>query len=108
MPKYSENNTAILAVDLYFDILEKKGVKSLKIRKTTTFENLQGQEFDVSSEHIWSKGDSLYKLSNKYYGEFQYWWVIGMLNSKPTDSHYSIGDVVYIPSNPYHVAELLR
>ena len=79
-----------------------------ELTKTTNFKKLQGTEFDVSAEHIWSQGDSLYKLSNRYYGEYQYWWTIGLTNSKPTDVHYSIGDVVYIPSNPYHIAELLK
>ena len=108
MPKYSSDNKAILSNDLYFEVLEKKGAKSLVIQKTTNFKKLQGTEFDVSAEHIWSQGDSLYKLSNRYYGEYQYWWTIGLTNSKPTDVHYSIGDVVYIPSNPYHIAELLK
>lgn len=108
MPKYSKNNKALLSNDLYFEVLEKKGVKSLVIRKTTMFDNLQGTEFGVIEEHVWSHGDNLYKLSNRYYGEYQYWWTIGLINSKPTDAHYSIGDTVYIPSNPYHIAELLR
>lgn len=107
MPQYS-NNTAILNSDLYFEVLEKKGVKSIIIRKTNTFKELQGKSFDVTTEHLWVKGDSLHKLSRKYYGEFQYWWVIGLLNSKPTDAHFSIGDDVLIPANPYYVAGLLR
>jgi hypothetical protein len=108
MPSISKDKTAILSSDLYFDVFEKKGVKFLRIRRTAVFDKLQGQEFDVSSEHIWSKGDNLLRLSHKNYGDTQFWWVIGLLNGKPTDAHFSIGDVVYIPSNPYHVAELLR
>jgi hypothetical protein len=108
MPKYSNDNKALLSNDLYFEVLERKGVKSLVIRRTTTFSNLQGTEFDVTAEHVWAKGDSLHKLSIKYFGERQYWWTIGLTNSKPTDAHFSIGDVVYIPSNPYHIAELLK
>ena len=108
MPKYSKDNKAVLSSDLYFEVLEKKGVKSLVIRKTTTFDKLQGTELDVAAEHIWSHGDNLRKLSNTYYSESQYWWTIGLANSKPTDAHYSVGDVVYIPSNPFHIAELLK
>jgi hypothetical protein len=108
MPSYSRDNIALLTSDLYFGVLENKGVKSLVIRKSTTFEGLRGTEFGIMEEHVWSKGDSLYKLSNLYYGEYQYWWTISISNSKPTDAHYSIGDIVYIPSNPYHIAELLK
>lgn len=107
MPQYSKKE-AILNSDLYFDVLERKGVKSIVITRSRTFKELQGKEFDVTTEHTWSKGDSLHKLSQRYYGEFQYWWVIGLMNSKPTDAHYSIGDNIMIPSNPYYVAGLLR
>ena len=108
MPKYFRDSQAILSNDLYFEILERKGVKSLVIRKTATFDKLQGNEFDITAEHVWSQGDSLHRLSVHYYGEYQYWWTIGITNSKPTDAHYSIGDIVYIPANPYYIAELLR
>ena len=108
MPIYSKNSKALLSNDLYFEVLEKKGVKSLVIRKTTTFSKLQGTEFGVADEHIWSQGDNLRKLSNFYYNDSQYWWTIGLTNSKPTDAHFSIGDIVYIPDNPYHIAELLK
>ena len=108
MPIYSKNNTGTLSNDLYFDVFQRKGVKFLKIVRSTKFDKLVGQEFDVQDEHIWSKGDSLQKLSNRYFGEYKYWWVIGVINSKPTDAHFQIGDRVYIPSNPYHMAELMK
>lgn len=39
----------------------------------------------------------MYKLSNKYYGSPDYWWLIAWYNKKPTDSHFKVGDPVYIP-----------
>lgn len=50
-------------------------------------------------EHVWSHGDKLYKLANRYLGDRSLFWIIGLYNNKPTDSHYSYGDIVYIPSN---------
>ena len=108
MPKFKERDSKILNNDLYFDVLENKGVKSLFIRPTVTFKTLRGHEFGIMSEHIWQYSDNLIKLSFQYYGDSQYWWVIGLLNNKPTDVHYSIGDVIYIPSTPYQVAELMK
>ena len=43
-----------------------------------------------------------------YYNDSKYWWTIALTNSKPTDAHFSIGDIVYIPENPYYIAELLK
>jgi hypothetical protein len=47
--------------------------------------------------HIWSHGDRLWKLSEQYYGNPSYWWLIAWFNRKPTENHYSIGDTVIIP-----------
>ena len=49
------------------------------------------------TKHIWRLGDSLQKLSSKYYGDPAFWWVLGWFNKKPTDQHYSSGDVIDVP-----------
>lgn len=51
------------------------------------------------TEHVWSHGDKLYKLANKYFGDRDLFWIISLYNNKPTDSHYSYGDIVYIPND---------
>ncbi len=66
MPSISQDRTAILSSDLYFEVFDRKGVKFLRIRRTADFKNLQNQEFSVIEEHVWSKGDNLLKLSHKY------------------------------------------
>lgn len=108
MPKYKEKNIAILSNDLYFEILESKGVKSLTIKKTVHFDHLRGRQFGILSEHLWSYGDNLFKLSFRFYGDPKFWWIIALLNNKPTDAHYSIGDKIYIPSNPIEITELMK
>jgi nucleoid-associated protein YgaU len=47
--------------------------------------------------HIWKAGDRLYKLAYEYYNDASLWWVIAWFNKKPTESHYEIGQQVYIP-----------
>ena len=37
------------------------------------------------------------KLSQQYYGNSEYWWVIGLFNGKPTDAHMEMGDIIKIP-----------
>ncbi len=108
MPTYSNNKNAILRSDLYSEIFEKKGVKFLRIRRTTDLSPLRNLEVEVASEHIWTKTDSLYKLANKYLGSYDNWWIIALVNKKPTDAHYSIGDVIYIPSDVNLIKEVLR
>lgn len=108
MPKYSDDRPGILNDESYFDILRGKGVKELRIRRTQDFSKLKGIDVEIEGEHLWSYGDSLYKLSYKYYNSYDFWWTIGLVNNKPTDAHYSIGDVVLIPVNPGVISEAMR
>tara|TARA_A100001391_G_C4861576_1_gene222651 strand:- start:112 stop:438 length:327 start_codon:yes stop_codon:yes gene_type:complete len=108
MPKFPNDRNAILEEQLYQEVFTKKGVKFLRIRRTTDLSPIQGLEMEVLTEHVWSKTDKLHLLSLKYYGSINFWWVIGIANKKPTDGHYTIGDVVYIPSNPQIIKEVLR
>lgn len=101
MAGYNNIDIAILRSDHYFDFFERRGIKFAKIRRTKTFEAIQGLELEIKEEHVWSYGDSLIKLSRKYYGSSKLWTSIALMNRKPTDAHYSIGDVVYIVKDPH-------
>ena len=108
MPKFLNDKDAFVSADLYSEVFERKGVKFLKIRRTKDFSPLVGIDFEVYDEYIWTKTDSLFKLANKYYGSTEAWWTIGLINGKPTDAHFSIGDVVYVPKNPTIIIERMR
>ena len=108
MPKYPNNNDAILTDDTHFSLLERRGRKFLKFKRTKRFDKLSDLELEVLGEHVWAKNDKLFRLSLKYYGTIEYWWVLGSINKKPTDAHYEIGDILFIPSNPTLVVEALR
>jgi len=108
MPKFLDDKIAILNSDSYKEVFEKRGLKFIRIRRTKNFSKLVGVDFEVRNEHIWTTSDSLFKLSNRYFGNYDFWWTISMINGKPTDAHYSIGDIVYIPKNPSKIVELMR
>lgn len=56
-------------------------------------------------KHTWIEGDRLDVLSNRYYGEHQYWWFILDANPKyMEEEEINKGDVLLIP--PY--SELRR
>lgn len=108
MPKFLDDKIAILNSDSYKEVFEKRGLKYIRIRRTKDFSKLAGQEFEINKEHIWTTGDSLFKLSYRYFGNYDNWWTIATINGKPTDGHYSIGDIVYIPKNPLRLVEAMR
>ena len=103
MPKYRNINNGLLDSDLYHDKLKDRGREEITLARTVSFQKMQNLQVEVLEEHVWSSGDSLLKLSTKYYGTTQYWWTIGMVNKKPTDAHYTLGDIVYIPRNPQKI-----
>ena len=107
MPKYKRKK-AILNNDLYFEVFEERGQKFFTIHKTKTFESLQGKRIPIATTHLWRREDKLHKLSEKYYGTYHYWWVISMFNKKPTDAHFTVGDEVFIPSDPLSILNLIE
>ena len=108
MPKFLDDKIAILNSDSYKEVFEKRGVKYIRIRRTKDFSKLTGVDFEVEEEHVWSVSDNLFKLSYRFFGDYEFWWTIAMINGKPTDGHYSIGDIVYIPKNPNRILEMMR
>ena len=60
------------------------------------------------NQHIWTYGDRYYKLSAKYYGNPQYWWVIAWWNGRPTEADVNGGDVLYIPLDLERALRVMR
>ena len=48
-------------------------------------------------EHYWKTGDRFYKLSQKYYGTLNDWWIIARFNGKPTEANVELGERLLIP-----------
>jgi hypothetical protein len=98
MPKYKKE-IVVNSDEIYNEVFDSKNVEFIRQHRTKTFQNFQGVKFKARS-HIWTTGDTLFRLSSKYFGNLNDWWIIGLVNGKPTDAHYELGDIVYIPLNP--------
>ena len=48
-------------------------------------------------DHVYATGDSLSKMSHKYYGDSRYWWVLAAFNKKPIDNLIKTGDIIHVP-----------
>ena len=86
--------------DIYKHLRKERGNKDyIRHYGTPVLKKMTVEEIatlDIINVH-WSAGSKLYKLAHKYYNDSKMWWVIAAFNQKPTDSHFSAGDVVYIP-----------
>ena len=46
---------------------------------------------------VWKATDTLYNISNDYYGSPEYWWVIAWYNQKSSEPEFKVGDIYYVP-----------
>ena len=84
-----------------YEFLETKHQKTnTTIYRTINFGSLKNKSFKIRFLRSWSQGDSLIKIANEVFGDSSLWWTIGLINNKPTDQHFNIGDDVFIPSQP--------
>tara|TARA_Y100000592_G_scaffold55707_1_gene87619 strand:- start:10116 stop:10442 length:327 start_codon:yes stop_codon:yes gene_type:complete len=108
MPKYVKRTKALNNDELYEEMFEDRNITGGITQYKT---KLIGQDFkNIKTEtirHVWSMGDRFFKLSHKHYGTYDFWWVIALFNSVPTEAHLNYGDVIYIPVRPLQlVAEV--
>ena len=97
MPKYTGREIVTNEEDEYKDLLEIRGIDTIQQFKTFFFNRKNIKNSYGYHEHVWKKGDKLYKIANKYYGDIEFWWIIAMWNNKPTDANFKIGDVIEVP-----------
>ena len=100
MPEYYKENNIISNNDeTYEELLQSRGVISIDHYRTKTFKDINIKNIR-SFKYTWTQRDTLHKLAVKFYGDAEFWWVIGLANGKPTDAHYKFGDNILIPISP--------
>jgi len=85
--------------ELYENIFRKRSIKSVIQYNSAKFKYPTAEEIedlDVITLR-WKLGSRLYKFADQYYGNPELWWIIAWYNQKPTESHFQIGDLVYVP-----------
>ena len=97
MPFYTNRHPTItLSKTQVESLLEKRGLEHTTIFRNFSFAKTD-REFYTFVEHVWKRGDRLFKLARTYYDNEDVFWMIGLFNRKPTDAHYKFGDIVLIP-----------
>ncbi len=94
--------------DLYSDHFSIRDVKF--INHFNTFE-VKKREFEKTHTfnyfyHVWKMGDRLYKLADQHYGDPTLWWIIALFNNRPTESHFAIGETIFVPQPLNKVLEM--
>ena len=99
--RYNGNNPRTTTIDNYSlkDIIESRGIKNITHYNVNTLKYPTVQQIQnlFIVKHIWTSKDKYWKLSEQYYGDPKYWWVIAWYNKKPIESMIGIGEYVSIP-----------
>jgi len=96
--------------ELYEEFFDERDIKHIRqyrtavLRQPTVADRARLQ----SIQHVWTVGDRLYKLAQKYYNDPTLWWVIAWYNQRPTEAQFSVGTVVYVPTPLGRVLSMLK
>lgn len=109
MSRYRDRKIVANDMNEYKNLFEPRNLKLLKHHRQENELNLPDSFKDniVIQQEIWSQDTKLHKLSYKYYRTTEYWWVIGLINNKPTDVEWQIGDVVSVPVGVNSIIEFI-
>jgi hypothetical protein len=99
MPKYYNEQKIINKLTPYSILLNERRVNFISLYYKAVNFKIDYSKF-ARYKHVWSKGDNLFRLSNRFYNTKDQWWVIALYNQKPTDHHFTYGEEMFIPVNP--------
>lgn len=110
LSRYSLKDVIINDYEIYDELFRNRGIKKVAQYETIplyypTTEQLQTIKYETRR---WKMGDRLYKIAAEFYGDSRYWWVVAQFNKKPTESHFKVGDIYYIPLSIEQVLEYYR
>lgn len=97
--RYDESRILTNKDELYTDVIKNRFLKQINHFETQTLVYPTVEQIQQLKivPYIWKSNDKLWKLSDTYYGDSNYWWVISFFNKKPTDMHMELGEVINIP-----------
>ena len=110
MSRYRKKSQAVNGSHQYKKTFDTRGVSSIRQFRTPEFRPVTEQELESIEvyKHVFNIGDAYWNLSERAYGDSQFWWVIASFNRKPTLSDLKPGDIIKIPVDLSQALELLE
>ena len=98
--RYENRRQVLNDLERYKTLFQNRGVNYINMYKTPVLKHLTEEEISGLSiiSHRWTSRDNFYKLAHHHYGDSAMWWVIAWFNQKPTDSHPTLGETIFIPT----------
>ncbi len=100
MSRYDRRGLINNDLERYKNLFVSRGIKEATIYRTPTLNHPDEDEIQnlILIPYRWRTGDKFFKLAHEFYGDAKLWWVIAWFNQAPTESHISLGDLVYVPT----------
>ena len=100
--RYDGNNIKITTknnTESLIDVLDSRGVSNIKHYNINTLKYPSVEQIKNLTiiKYIWKHNDRYWKLSEQYYGDPKYWWVIAWFNKTPIEANLKNGQYVSIP-----------
>ena len=108
--RYNNRRKITNSDEIYEELFDGRGVKEITSYGTARFKELtiQNRYSLTNKHHMWSTGDSFWKLASEYYGSPGLWWIIAWYNQKPVENMLTIGDTVIVPKPLQTVLEYVK
>ena len=99
MSRYDSHRLLDNALFYYKKQLDARNTRLIQHYRPNTKISLSEEFLDsrLYYQEVWQQQTKLYKLSEKYYGTTEHWWIIGLVNYKPTDVEWANGDLIRVP-----------
>lgn len=108
--RYKEYDIYFNQNKVYKDTLYEKNISGIRQFRTQNLKYPSQADFKNIDfiNHYWRDNDRLWKLSDIYYKDPSYWWVIAFINKKPTESDYTNGDIILIPRSLEQILNIIK
>jgi nucleoid-associated protein YgaU len=60
------------------------------------------------TKYYWRPNDNFYKISEKFYGDSKYWYIIAQFNKLPFEGDIKVGDTLMIPRPLVRVVQVMK
>ena len=109
MSRYKTRKIAFNRAYKEEEIFDKRGVEKIDQYTTPTFKNPTEEEIFQIDYFLYSfkQGDRFFKLARRFFNDPSLWYLIAILNQKPTEAHVQPGEKIKIPTNIALAIEVL-
>ena len=94
----------------YEELFEDRNVKKIEQYRTKKLTYPSKQQIDnlELTKYYWRPNDNFYKISEKFYGDPKYWYVIAQFNKLPFEGDIKVGDTIMVPRPLARVVQVMK